>query len=117
MAQNHCVDNTAEASNDCIGELLLDTLGLAEVDLFDVEHVLVVWVVEERGNLRVETVAISHKEHKFANGALQKLLGDSAADGARSTRQQHTLTFQLSFEIERWQVLLSLLFDLWHEGR
>ena len=66
MAQDQSVNNAAKASNHRIGELLLDALGLPQVDLLYEDHVLVFRRAHQLNNLWVEVVLVSNEQAQLA---------------------------------------------------
>ena len=112
MAQDDSVEDALEAPDHAIAELLLDALRLTEVDLFYKEDVSVRRVVQKRSNFLIELVAVPDEQTQLAHVAFEEFASHSGAHGSCGTGKKHTFAGKLALEVERWQILLRLLFDL-----
>ena len=76
MAQDERVDHSTKAPNHRIGELLLDALGLSQIDLFHEYHVLVFRRAHHLHNLRVNIVLVTYEQAQLAQVALEEFPGN-----------------------------------------
>ena len=77
MTEDHSVDDTLKRANHCVLELLLDALGLSQVNSLDEQDIRHGPSIDELSNLGVQIVPIADEQNKLAQVALEKLTGDS----------------------------------------
>ena len=111
MAEDHRVKNTSEAHHNVL-ELLLDTLGLTQVDRFNMNDILELGLLHHLNDLWVDVVSVSNEEDELSQATLQELLRDGGSDSTSGACQEHTFTLEFALEIKRGQVALGLFFDL-----
>lgn len=114
MAQDQSVNHSAKAPNHRIGELLLDALGLSQIDLFYKDYVLVFRRAHHLHNLRVKIVLVPYKQAQLTQVAFEEFPGNSRANSSSCSRKEHTFASKLVFKVERGQVAFCLLFNLRH---